>query len=119
MTSMSARQGLQGNARTAAWTVLTTVPLITWFLPVAVEPRALHAFALMSFVLIGWMTQVLDPAIIGLVGIYLAWALGVVPFNIAFAGFSNNTPWFLYGALLFGGMAGKSGLPRRPAVKLM
>ncbi len=117
--NMSVRQGPQGHVRTAAWAVLVTVPLITWFLPVAVEPPALHAFALMSFVLIGWMTQVLDPAIIGLVGIYLAWALGVVPFNIAFAGFSNNTPWFLYGALLFGGMAGKSGLPRRLAFKLM
>ena len=113
------RQGLQGNVGAAAWTALITVPLITWFLPVAVEPRALHAFALMSFVLIGWMTQVLEPAIVGLVGIYLAWALGVVPFNVAFAGFSNNTPWFLYGAMLFGAMAGKSGLPRRLAFIVM
>jgi len=113
------RQGLQGNARAAAWTALIAVPLMTWFLPIDVEPRALHAFALMSFVLIGWMTQVLEPAIIGLVGIYLAWALGVVPFNVAFAGFSNNTPWFLYGAMLFGAMAGKSGLPRRLAFNVM
>ena len=116
---MSVRQGLQGNARAAAWTALIAVPLMTWFLPIDVEPRALHAFALMSFVLIGWMTQVLEPAIIGLVGIYLAWALGVVPFNVAFAGFSNNTPWFLYGAMLFGAMAGKSGLPRRLAFNVM
>jgi anion transporter len=98
---------------------LIAVPLITWFIPIGLEPRAQHAFALMSFVLLGWMTQVLEPAIIGLVGIYLAWALGVVPFNVAFAGFSNNTPWFLYGAMLFGGMAAKSGLPRRLAFHVM
>lgn len=73
----------------------------------------------MSFVLLGWMTQVLEPAIIGLAGIYLAWALGVVPFDVAFSGFSNNTPWFLYGALLFGGMAAKSGLARRLAFSVM
>ncbi len=98
---------------------MIAVPVITWFVPIGVAPPAQHAFALMAFMLIGWVTHVLEPAIIGLVGIYLAWALGVVPFNVAFAGFSNNTPWFLYGAMLFGAMAGKSGLPRRLAFGLM
>jgi anion transporter len=114
-----APQGFQGKARTAAWIATTTFPVIIWFLPLGLEPRAQHAFAVMSFVLLGWMTQVLESAIIGLVGIYLAWALGVVPFNVAFAGFANNTPWFLYGALLFGGMAAKSGLARRLAFSVM
>ena len=73
----------------------------------------------MSFVLLGWMTHILEPAIIGLIGIYLAWALGVVPFPVAFAGFSNTTPWFLFGAMLFGMMATKSGLARRLAFSVM
>ena len=30
---------------------------------------------------------------------------GVVPFQVAFAGFAETTPWFLFGALLFGSMA--------------
>jgi sodium-dependent dicarboxylate transporter 2/3/5 len=105
--------------RAAAWTVLIAIPVITWFIPIGLELRPQHAFALMSFVLLGWMTQLLEPAITGLVGIYLAWALGVVPFDVAFAGFSNNTPWFLYGAMLFGAMAAKSGLPRRLAFNVM
>jgi anion transporter len=111
--------GLRGTARTIAWIAMTALPVIIWFAPLGIEPHAQHAFALMAFVLIGWITHLLDPAITGLVGIYLAWALGVVPFNVAFSGFSNNTPWFLYGALLFGGMAAKSGLARRLAFSVM
>ncbi|MBI4478021.1 MAG: anion permease, partial [Acidobacteria bacterium] len=78
-----------------------------------------HALALMAFVLLGWMTHVLEPAITGLIGIYLAWATGTVPFPVAFAGFSNTTPWFLFGAMLFGLMATKSGLARRLAFSVM
>lgn len=111
--------GPQGLSRTVGWIGMTAIPLIIWFAPLGIEPHAQHAFAIMAFVLIGWMTQVMEPAITGLVGIYLAWALAVVPFNVAFSGFSNNTPWFLYGALLFGGMAAKSGLARRLAFSVM
>ena len=52
-------------------------------------------------------------------GCYLYWALGVVKFETAFYGFSNSTPWFLFGALLFGVMATKSGLARRLAYVVM
>jgi sodium-dependent dicarboxylate transporter 2/3/5 len=111
--------GLQGRARTAATAAVIGVPIVVWFGPWGLEPPAQHALALMSFVLLGWMTHVLDPAITGLIGIYLAWALGVVPFPIAFAGFANTTPWFLFGAMLFGMMATKSGLARRLAFSVM
>lgn len=111
--------GVQGRARTVAAFGVVTVPLAIWFGPWGIEPHAQHALALMSFVLLGWMTHVLDPAITGLIGIYLAWALGVVPFPIAFAGFSNTTPWFLFGAMLFGMMATKSGLATRLAFSVM
>ena len=105
--------------RIVAGIVVIAVPLAVWFGPWGLEPHAQHGLALMAFVLLGWMTHVLDPAIIGLIGLYLAWALGVVPFPIAFAGFSNTTPWCLFGAMLFGMMATKSGLARRLAFSIM
>jgi sodium-dependent dicarboxylate transporter 2/3/5 len=111
--------GLQGPARAIAAAAMVAAPLVIWFGPWGLEPHAQHALALMSFVILGWMTHVLEPAITGLIGIYLAWALGVVPFPVAFAGFSNTTPWFLFGAMLFGMMAAKSGLARRLAFSVM
>ena len=111
--------GPQGTARALAWAAVIGVPVAVWFAPLGIDPHAQHGFALMVFVLLGWMTQVTEPAIIGLIGIYLAWALGVVPFPVAFAGFSNTTPWFLFGAMLFGMMATKSGLARRLAFSVM
>ncbi|MGH9386540.1 MAG: SLC13 family permease [Vicinamibacterales bacterium] len=111
--------GLQGRARAIAAVGVVAVPSAIWFGPWGLEGHAQHGLALMSFVLLGWMTHILEPAIIGLVGIYLAWALGVVPFPIAFGGFANTTPWFLFGAMLLGMMANKSGLARRLAFTVM
>jgi anion transporter len=112
-------QEVRTAIRPIAWLAVVVVPMAIWVAPAGLEPQAQRAFAIMAFVLLGWMTQVLDPAVVGLTGIYLAWALGVVPFEVAFAGFSHNTPWFLYGALLFGAMAAKSGLARRLAFTVM
>jgi anion transporter len=95
------------------------VPLAIWFIPMQLEPRAKHAVAITLGVVIAWITQALDHALAGLMGCYLYWALGVVKFETAFYGFSNSTPWFLFGALLFGVMATKSGLARRLAYMVM
>jgi anion transporter len=45
--------------------------------------------------------------------------LGVVKFNVAFSGFATETAWYLFGAVLFGAMATKSGLARRLAYLVM
>ena len=95
------------------------VPLAIWFLPLQLEPNAKHALAITVGVVIAWITQAFDHALTGLMGCYLYWALGVVKFETAFYGFSNSTPWFLFGALLFGAMATKSGLARRLAYMVM
>jgi anion transporter len=39
--------------------------------------------------------------------------LGVAKFETAFAGFTNNTPWFLFGALIMGAAASGTGLAQR------
>jgi hypothetical protein len=42
-------------------------------------------------------------------GLLSVWALGVVRFPVAFSGFANDTAWFLFGALLLGVIASRSG----------
>jgi anion transporter len=58
-------------------------------------------------------------ALTGLIGCFLFWALGVVRFPVAFSGFANDTPWFLFGALLLGTVAARSGIARRLAYFVM
>src|SRR6058998_1801535 len=95
------------------------VPPIIWFTPLQIEPVARHALAITSFMLLAWITEAIDYALAGLIGCYLFWALNVVAFNVAFCGFATDTPWFLFGATLFGVMATKSGLARRLAFLIM
>lgn len=94
---------------------MVLIPIAFWFLPLNLEPKAQHAIAITLFMILAWATEVMDHGVTGLIGCYLFWALGVVDFSTAFSGFANDTPWFLMGAILFGTMASKSGLPRRLA----
>ena len=95
------------------------VPIVVWFLPLGLAPPAQHALAIAAGVIIAWITQAVDHAIAGLIGCYLCWALRVVKAEVAFEGFSSSTTWFLFGAMLFGSMATKSGLARRLAFIVM
>src|SRR5258705_11208956 len=91
------------------------LPLILWFAPLEIDARMKHTLAIASFMILAWITEAMDYALAGFIGCYLYWALGVVPFGVAFSGFATDTPWFLFGAALFGAMATKTGLPRRIA----
>jgi solute carrier family 13 (sodium-dependent dicarboxylate transporter), member 2/3/5 len=112
------------EAKTAwlAWTgriLAVVIPVALWFAPLSLDPRVQHALAITSFMIVAWITEALDHALTGLIGCYLYWALGVVKIDVAFSGFADDTPWFLFGAVLFGGMAMKSGLARRLAYLVM
>lgn len=90
--------------------------LITlWFSPTHELPAAQHAIAIAAFMIVLFATEALDHALAGFIGVFLFWALGVAEFERAFSGFSNETPWFLLGAILIGAMASKSGLAQRIA----
>src|SRR5262245_44503316 len=91
------------------------IPIIFWFLPLNLEPKAQRAIAVTLFMILAWATEIMDHGLTGLIGCYLFWALKIVPFDVAFSGFANDTPWFLMGAILFGTMASKSGLATRLA----
>lgn len=103
-----------------AGSLLTIVlPIVVWFSPLNLEPVARHALAVASFMIIAWIFETLPHALTGMIGCYLFWVLKVVPFEVAFTGFADQTPWFLFGASMFGMMATKSGLARRLAYLIM
>ena len=91
------------------------VPIFIWFAPLHFPGNSKHALAVAAFMIIGWIAQPIPHALTGLIGCYLFWVLKVVKFEVAFSGFADQTPWFLFGAGLFGMMATKTGLGRRLA----
>jgi sodium-dependent dicarboxylate transporter 2/3/5 len=99
--------------------VTIAIPLAFWFSPLPLPDNARHALAVASFMIVAWITEVLPHALTGLAGCYLFWVLKIVDFETAFSGFSDQTPWFLFGAALIGMMASKSGLARRLAYLVM
>ena len=88
-------------------------------LPLGIEPHAHSALAVGLFMIVSWMTQVLDHGIAGILGCFLFWMFGIVKFDTAFSGFADTSPWFLFGAICFGLMGSKSGLARRLAYLIM
>ena len=100
-------------------TLLAGGAVVFWFLPLGIEPLAHKALAVGLFMIGAWMTQVLDHGISGILGCFLFWMLGIAKFETAFSGFADTSPWFLFGAICFGLMVGKSGLARRLAFGVM
>src|SRR5690349_17795986 len=75
-------------------------PIVLWIAPLPLDRPAQKAVAIGSSLIIGWITEALDPALIGLIGCFLYWALQIVPFQTAFGGFADSTTWFMFGAIL-------------------
>lgn len=98
---------------------MIVVPAAIWFAPLKFAPAAKHAIAISLFMILAWAFEALTPGLVGLIGCYLYWALGVVSVDVAFSGFADDTPWFLLAAILFGALAIKSGLARRIAFGVM
>ncbi len=89
------------------------IGLALWFAPLRLEGEARHAIAIVVFMIVYWITEPIDHGITALIGCYLFWALHVANFGVAFSGFADSTPWFLFGAMLMGEAAARSGLARR------
>src|SRR5579864_9154241 len=88
-------------------------------MPVDIAPTTKHGLAIAMFMVVAWITQAMDFTLAGFVGCFLFWALDIVRFNVAFAGFANDTAWFLFDALLLGVIATQSGIARRLAYIVM
>src|SRR6266446_4622332 len=93
--------------------------VVFWLLPLGIAPQAHKALAVGLFMIAAWMTQVLDHGISGILGCFLFWTFGAARFETAFSGFADTSAWFLFGAVCFGLMVGKSGLARRLAFAVM
>lgn len=91
------------------------VPVAIWLSPLALTPQIKHMFAVLAFMLIAWITQATEFAVAGFIGCFLFWALGIVRFDVAFAGFTSQPAWFSFAALLMGLLARESGLAQRLA----
>ncbi len=90
-----------------------TLAIAFWFAPLGMEARAQHALAIVLLMAVLWVTEPIDYGVTAMIGCYLFWALKVAKFETAFSGFADNTPWFLFGAMLMGEAASASGLARR------
>src|SRR5436189_6028161 len=95
------------------------VPLAVWFSPLPLEPVTKHGFAIVGFMVGGVDYAGHGLCACGARGLLSVWALGVVRFPVAFSGFANDTAWFLFGALLIGAIATRSGIARRLAYWIM
>lgn len=89
------------------------VPLAIWLSPLPVSSSAKAAVAISSFMIVAWMTEVMDYASSGLAGLTLFWFFAVARPTTVFSGFVNDAAWFYFGAMLVGAMATKSQLPQR------
>jgi solute carrier family 13 (sodium-dependent dicarboxylate transporter), member 2/3/5 len=101
------------------WILMIALPAAIWFAPLTLSAPAKHAIAISLFMILAWAFEALSPGLVGLIGCYLYWALGVVSVDVAFSGFADEAPWFLLAAILLGAVAIKSGLARRIAFGVM
>lgn len=87
--------------------------LVIWFAPLSLEPPAQHSLAVVAFMIVYWIAEPIDHGLTAITGCFLFWALNIAQFGVAFSGFADSTPWFLYGGLLLGEAAASTGLARR------
>jgi anion transporter len=93
--------------------------LVVALLPLGVDPAAQKALAVVVFMIVYWIMEPVEHALTALIGCYLFWALGVAKFSQAFSGFVSSAPWFIFGALLMGEAASRTGLVKRFGYKIM
>jgi len=55
------------------------------------------------------MTNIMEYGAAGLIGCLLFWTIGGAKIETAFSGFVNDTPWFLFGAILLGARRTRPG----------
>ena len=99
---------------------MVLVPTVLWFAPLGLFfPLAQHGLAITVLMVLGWIVEVTEYAIFGLIGCFLFWSLGLVKIDVAFGGFADATTWFIVAALLFGALATNTGIAARLATAVM
>jgi len=91
------------------------IPAIVSLAPWNIPANTKAALAISAFMIIAWMTEVMEYASAGLVGLLLFWYFEIAEPEIVFHGFVDAASWYYVGAVLLGAMATKSGLAQRIA----
>lgn len=91
------------------------IPAIIWLSPLAIPANTKAALAISAFMILAWMTEVMEYASAGLVGLLLFWFFKIAKPDVIFEGFVDAASWYYIGAVLIGTMATKTGLPQRIA----
>jgi len=91
------------------------VPAIVLLAPWDIPANTKAALAITAFMIMAWMTEVMEYASAGLVGLLLFWFFNVAKPETVFHGFVDQASWYYVGAVLLGTMATKSGLAQRIA----
>ena len=93
--------------------------VVAYFLPLTLSPVGHRALAVTVFILLMWVTEAVPLAVTGLLGCWLYWVFGGLSPAKAFAGFHNDSPWFVLGGILLGLMADTTGLAKRIAYNIV
>src|SRR4051812_46073638 len=125
----SIRQAGRGHAMRSAWR--SAAPLLVWGVlalsphPDGLTPAAWRYLALFLGVIVAFILEPVPATAAGWIGVTLAMVLGYVSPEPAesirwgLGGFSDNTVWLIFGALIFSTGYEKTGLGRRIALTLV
>lgn len=83
------------------------------------EAGGQHYFAILIMCVIFWFTQPIPSEFTALLLITLPFLLNIVDMKTAFGGFTSNTTWFIFGALLCGKIVSVTGLDKRVAYNVL
>lgn len=114
-----------GAIARSAIPVAIGIAIALWPVPDGLSPNAWYFFALFAAVIAGIITEPIPPAAIGLAGVVMAAAFGLVratpgeSANWALSGFANTTVWLIFAAYMFAVGYAKTGLGRRIALQLI
>ena len=111
--------GAGDRSKLATLILCTALSAGVFLFPMEISAPAQKALAVSVWMILLWIFSPIDHAITGVAGCGLYWMTGAANFETAFSGFSRDTAWFLFGAIIFGTMAAQTGLARRLAYSVI
>lgn len=101
--------------------IAVAIFLIFWFFPVVsgMKIEQQRVLGLLLFTITLWVSRPWMPALTGMMFMILAWGLGLAKDSVALYGFSDSTPWFIWGGLLLALAVKETNLHLRIAYNLL
>jgi solute carrier family 13 (sodium-dependent dicarboxylate transporter), member 2/3/5 len=109
----SSRRTMHFDKHVAGAVLGPLAAILVWLLPLGIDPLAQRALAVAAFMFVYWLTEPIDHGLTAFIGCFAFWALGIADFSLAFSGFAQTAPWFIFGAILIGEAASQTGIAKR------